>query len=70
MLEYTSFPWMKLHETRFEANTAGKVPILQSGAMIRQRAVGKAKADGMTDEIAQHLRDVGSRICIGCPTAL
>lgn len=63
ILEYTSFQWMKRNESKFEANTAGKVPILKSGAMMRQGEIGKAKADGMTDEISRHLRDVGSRIC-------
>jgi hypothetical protein len=63
ILEYTSFPWMKQNESKFEANTAGKVPILKSGAMMRQGEVGKAKADGMTAEISQHLREVGSQIC-------
>jgi hypothetical protein len=63
ILEYTSFPWMKQNEDKFEAHTAGKVPILQSGAMIRKGEVGKAKSDGMTDAISQHLRQVGSQIC-------
>jgi hypothetical protein len=63
ILEYTSFPWMKKHESKFEASTAGKVPILKSGAMIRKGEVGKAKSDGMTDEISRHLREVGGQIC-------
>lgn len=63
ILEYTSFPWMKRHQDKFEARTAGKVPILKTGAMIRKGEVGKAKHDGMTDDIAQHLRQVGDRIC-------
>jgi hypothetical protein len=63
ILEYTSFPWMKQNQSKFEAITAGKVPILKSGAMIRKGAVGEAKADGMTDEIAQHLREVGGQMC-------
>lgn len=54
---------MKQNETKFEARTAGKVSILNSGAMIRKGEVGKAKADGMTDEISRHLREVGSQIC-------
>lgn len=62
ILEYTSFPWMKENESKFEASTVGKVPILNSGAMIRKGEVGKAKADGMTDEISRHLREVGSQI--------
>ena len=63
ILEYTSFPWMKKNEGKFEAITAGKVPILYSGAMIRKGQVGHAKEDGMTDEISNHLREVGSQIC-------
>jgi len=63
ILEYTSFAWMKEHEHRFEAKTAGKVPILKSGAMIRKGQAGQAKSDGMTDDIALHLRQVGSQIC-------
>ena len=39
-----------------------KVPILNSGAMIRKGEVGKAKADGMTGEISRHLREGGSKI--------
>ena len=53
ILEYTSFPWMKQHETKFEASSIGKVPILDSGAMIRKGAVGAARDDGMTDEISR-----------------
>jgi aryl sulfotransferase len=63
ILENTSFPWMKQHESKFEARTAGKVPILKSGAMIRKGEVGKAKSDGMTEEISRHLRKVGGQIC-------
>lgn len=63
ILEYTSFPWMKRCESKFEAHTAGKVPILTPGAMVPKGEVGKAKADGMTDKIAAHLRAVGSQIC-------
>ncbi len=63
ILENTSFPWMKQHESKFEARTAGKVPILKSGAMIRKGQVGEAKSDGMTDEISRHLRNVGGQIC-------
>lgn len=63
ILEYTSFPWMKQHQGKFEGSTAGKVPILSSGAMIRKGEIGKANSDGMTDEISRHLREVGGRIC-------
>lgn len=63
ILEYTSFPWMKRHEDKFEAGTAGKVRVLRPGAMMRKGEAGKARSDGMTDEISRHLREVGSRIC-------
>lgn len=63
ILEYTSFPWMKRHEDKFEACTAGQVPILKTGAMIRKGVTGDAKSDGMTDEISRHLRALGERVC-------
>lgn len=63
ILEYTSFPWMKRNEDKFEARTAGKVPILRPGAMIRKGEAGQAGADGMTEEISRHLRETGRRIC-------
>lgn len=62
ILEYTSFAWMKQHEDRFEAKTAGDVPILKRGAMIRKGQAGQANSDGMTDEIARHLRQVGNQV--------
>lgn len=63
ILEYTSFQWMKRHEDKFEARTAGKVPILKSGAMIRRGEAGNAQSDGMTGDISRHLREAGDRIC-------
>lgn len=61
--EYTSFSWMKRHEDKFEALSAGTVPILKRGAMIRKGEAGSAMRDGMTDAIADHLRRIGGRIC-------
>jgi|TARA_R110000787_G_scaffold186676_2_gene298435 hypothetical protein len=43
---------MTQHEKKFEAITATKVAFLTSGAMIRKGEVGKAKSDGMTDDIS------------------
>ncbi|WP_095011731.1 sulfotransferase domain-containing protein [Tsuneonella mangrovi] len=63
ILEYTSFAWMKAHEDKFEAIHAARVPVLSRGAMIRQGKAGKAKSDGMTDEIAQKVRAAGTAIC-------
>lgn len=63
VLRYTSFEWMKQHEDRFEARTAGQIPILQSGAMIRKGQAGQARSEGMTDDIAGHLRRIGGQIC-------
>jgi hypothetical protein len=63
ILEYTSFPWMKANESKFEGGTlGGEVPVLMRGAMIRKGEAGQAKADGMTDKISQHLREVGGQI--------
>jgi hypothetical protein len=63
IVEYTSFGWMKAHEDKFEATTAGEVPILQRGAMIRKGQAGDARADGMTPEISRDLRALGESIC-------
>lgn len=63
ILEYTSFPWMKEHEDKFEAITAGKVPVLKTGAMMRQGEAGKARQDGMTEAISRHLRAIGEQTC-------
>lgn len=63
ILEYTSFAWMKEHEDKFEAAHAAKIPILTRGAMIRKGEAGKAKADGMTEEIAAKIRAVGEETC-------
>jgi hypothetical protein len=63
ILEYSSFPWMKRHGAKFDAHSVGTVRVLNDGAMIRKGAAGKAQEDGMTDEIARHLRGIGARIC-------
>ncbi|MCB2049249.1 MAG: sulfotransferase domain-containing protein [Novosphingobium sp.] len=63
ILEYTSFGWMKAHEEKFEAATAGDVPILQRGAMIRKGQAGDATADGMTPQISRELRALGETVC-------
>ena len=62
ILKYTSFAWMKQHEDKFEASSASKVHILKNGAMIRKGEIGDAKADGMSDDIARHLRQFGERM--------
>lgn len=62
IFKHTSFDWMKQHEDRFEVRTLCDVPVLKSGAMVRQGLAGKAKSDGMTDEISFHLRQRGYQI--------
>lgn len=52
ILEYTSFPWMKEHQEKFEISKLLPFKLLDSGGMIRKGAVGKAEEDGMTPEIA------------------
>ncbi|NOT46092.1 MAG: sulfotransferase domain-containing protein [Acidobacteria bacterium] len=61
--EYTSFAWMKQHDRKFEASTVAPFPVLRPGAMVRKGKAGAAAEDGMTPDIARHLRDAGSRIC-------
>jgi len=67
--EYTSFAWMKAHEDKFEGKTMADIPVLERGAMVRKGRVGDATADGMTAEVAAHLRAVGTQIFPN-PTAL
>lgn len=60
--EHSTFAWMKANESKFETVSTGKVQVLEQGAMVRKGKVGAAKEDGMTDEIAAHLRTAGSHI--------
>ena len=60
---YTSFSWMKQHARKFDATTAAAVPVLEVGAMVRRGAAGAAIDDGMTSDIARHLRTMGAEIC-------
>jgi aryl sulfotransferase len=61
--QYCSFKWMKDHESKFETFPNTPVPVLSSGAMIRKGKTGAAHEDGMTHELAAHLRGVGAQIC-------
>jgi aryl sulfotransferase len=59
ILEYTSFPWMKRHEHKFEIRHAADVPILDSGAMVRKGKTGAAREDGVTPEMSAELKTLG-----------
>jgi hypothetical protein len=59
---YASFDWMKRHEAKFETLAYTPVPVLETGAMVRKGKSGAAHEDGMTPEIASHLRSFGSHI--------
>jgi len=59
ILEYTSFPWMKRHEDKFEVRLAAHMPILDSGAMVRKGKVGTAHEDGVTSGMSLELRAIG-----------
>jgi hypothetical protein len=61
--EHTTFAWMKQNEGKFSNISKAPVKVLEDGSMVRKGAVGAAREDGMTDEIAKHLREVGSHIC-------
>ncbi|MED5544648.1 MAG: sulfotransferase domain-containing protein [Pseudomonadota bacterium] len=63
VLEYTSFAWMKAHQSRFELPTVCPSPVLGPGAMIRKGETGHAREDGMTASIAADLRRVGEATC-------
>lgn len=57
VLEYTSFPWMKAHEEKFEIPTLLPFPLIVKGGMVRKGAAGKAAEDGMTPAIAATIRE-------------
>jgi hypothetical protein len=63
ILEFTSFPWMKAHEDKFEARTvSGPVQLLQPGAMIRKGQIGASAEDGVTPEMSARIRELGSAV--------
>jgi hypothetical protein len=59
---YTSFEWMKQNTVKFETFPFTPVPALERGAMVRKGKIGAAHEDGMTPEIAAHVRETGARI--------
>jgi len=61
--EHSTFAWMKANQSKFDTISTAPVQVLEHGSMVRKGAVGAAREDGMTDEIAAHLRTVGSKIC-------
>jgi hypothetical protein len=60
--EHVSFDWMKRHESKFDTLANTPVRVLEPGGMMRKGKVGASREDGMTDEIAQEVRTVGSKI--------
>eukprot|EP00560_Eucampia_antarctica_P007618 CAMPEP_0197828150 /NCGR_PEP_ID=MMETSP1437-20131217/4787_1 /TAXON_ID=49252 ORGANISM="Eucampia antarctica, Strain CCMP1452" /NCGR_SAMPLE_ID=MMETSP1437 /ASSEMBLY_ACC=CAM_ASM_001096 /LENGTH=312 /DNA_ID=CAMNT_0043429275 /DNA_START=50 /DNA_END=988 /DNA_ORIENTATION=+ len=52
VMEYTSFPWMKAHQEKFEIATLLPFKIIDDGGMVRNGKTGAASEDGMTPEIA------------------
>jgi hypothetical protein len=62
ILEYCSFDWMKRSQDKFELQHVIGFPVLDSGVMVRKGAVGRAKDDGMTEEIAREVRARGAEI--------
>ena len=59
---YVSFDWMKEHEGKFEIMGHAPVPVIEKGSMVRKGKLGAAHEDGMTGEVAHHLRAFGPRI--------
>lgn len=62
ILEYTGFAWMKAHADKFDS-LSSEVPPLKPGAMVRKGKAGVSREDGMTDEIARELRQIGAQMC-------
>jgi hypothetical protein len=62
ILEYTSFPWMKAHEDKFELRSVSDVPILEPGAMIRNGQIGASADDGVTPAISAAIAATGREI--------
>jgi hypothetical protein len=60
--EHVSFDWMKRNESKFDTLANTPVRVLEPGGMMRKGKTGASREDGMTDEIAQQLRAVGSNI--------
>jgi aryl sulfotransferase len=60
--EHVSFDWMKRNESKFDTLAHTPVRVLEHGGMMRKGKIGASREDGMTDEIAQQLRAVGSKI--------
>jgi hypothetical protein len=60
--EHVSFDWMKRHESKFDTLANTPVRVLEPGAMMRKGKTGASREDGMTDEIALHLRAAGEKI--------
>jgi hypothetical protein len=59
ILEYTSFPWMKQHEHKFELRHVADVPVLDPGAMVRKGQAGAARDDGVTAAMSEELETIG-----------
>lgn len=62
ILELTSFKWMKANERRFEATTVWDVPPLVRGGMMRRGSSGLARMEGLSEEMAEEIRDCGKEI--------
>ena len=62
ILEYTSFPWMKQNEHKFEIRHAAHTPILDPGAMVRKGKAGAARDDGVTPEMSAELETMGKEL--------
>jgi hypothetical protein len=69
IFEFTSFPWMKAHEDKFEGRSISTVRLLDPGAMIRKGQIGASADDGVTPEMSAMIRDLGRQV-LSDPQAL
>mmetsp|Transcript_28310 Transcript_28310/g.56501 ORF Transcript_28310/g.56501 Transcript_28310/m.56501 type:complete len:293 (+) Transcript_28310:120-998(+) len=62
ILQLTSFSWMKRHETKFEARTVWKIPVIVKGGMMRQGSFGLAREEGLGEDIAKEVKERGKEV--------
>ena len=53
---------MKKHQDKFELQHLLGFPVLDSGVMVRKGAVGAARDDSMTEDIARNFRARGEEV--------
>eukprot|EP00211_Chloroparvula_japonica_P017142 CAMPEP_0119148226 /NCGR_PEP_ID=MMETSP1310-20130426/41517_1 /TAXON_ID=464262 /ORGANISM="Genus nov. species nov., Strain RCC2339" /LENGTH=303 /DNA_ID=CAMNT_0007140251 /DNA_START=119 /DNA_END=1030 /DNA_ORIENTATION=- len=58
VLEYTSFPYMKTHASKYDAAGSFTMPPLEPGSLVRKGKTGATKEDGITDEMKAEIEQI------------